>query len=455
MFLRARDRQIRLPRTQYSLSVLRGRSIRTVSFSAKLFWSLAALVPLSLAIGLAGSGGLAIERWAVRPEIEIVQIRGAADADAGDAASRAAEWQALLRRAAIETEVRDLLAREARLEQREAMVAALAAEAARGTTVAPSAGSKAGVSAIGAIERLSPRAGGEPQRAGYEADGGRAYAPSPGVIQEPKSSGPLSRNDGPQVTRANFSASRSLSGPWTDVDAESGLDVLRRSLSRVESDQMTLLDALDRTASQSSSHNAAILSDAGLDPTKLLAPNSAAGAGGPYVPAWTDADAPVFDRAVAHVARDVALAQRLRALIPFVPLRQPLRGETVLTSPFGYRVDPFLGKLALHSGVDLLQAYGSAIRATAAGRVLHAGPMGGYGAMVEIDHGNGLSTRYAHMSEIVVKEGQEVAEGAILGSLGSSGRSTGPHLHYEVRVDGEPVDPERFLRAGEELTATE
>ena len=319
MFLRARDRQIRLPRTQYSLTVLRGQSIRTVSSSAKLFWSLAALVPLSLAIGLAGSGGLALERWAVRPEIEIVQIRGAADADAGDAASRAAEWQALLRRAAIETEVRDLLAREARLEQREAMVAALAAEAARGTTVAPSAGSKAGVSAIGAIERLSPRAGGEPQRAGYEADGGRAYAPSPGVIQEPKSSGPLSRNDGPQVTGANFSASRSLSGPWTDVDAESGLDVLRRSLSRVESDQMTSLDALDRTASQSSSHNAAILADAGLDPTKLLAPNSAAGAGGPYVPAWTDADAPVFDRAVVRASRDVAFAAKLRALMPYVP----------------------------------------------------------------------------------------------------------------------------------------
>ncbi len=189
--------------------------------------------------------------------------------------------------------------------------------------------------------------------------------------------------------------------------------------------------------------------------TRLSAPNSAVGAGGPYVPAWMDANAPAFDRAVAHVARDVALEQRLNALIPFVPLRQPLWGAAILTSPFGYRVDPFLGKLALHSGVDLLQAYGSAIHATAAGRVVHAGPMGGYGAMVEIDHGNGLSTRYGHMSEIAVKEGQEVAEGAILGSLGSTGRSTGPHLHYEVRVDGEPVDPERFLRAGAGLTAAE
>ena len=75
--------------------------------------------------------------------------------------------------------------------------------------------------------------------------------------------------------------------------------------------------------------------------------------------------------------------------------------------------------------------------------------------MVEIDHGNGLATRYAHMSEVLVEEGQEVAKSAVLGRIGSSGRSTGPHLHYEVRVDGEPVDPERFLRAGAELSAAE
>ena len=81
--------------------------------------------------------------------------------------------------------------------------------------------------------------------------------------------------------------------------------------------------------------------------------------------------------------------------------------------------------------------------------------MGGYGNMVEIDHGNGLATRYGHMSEILVEEGQEVKAGAVLGRLGSTGRSTGPHLHYEVRVDGEPVDPERFLQAGAPLFASE
>ncbi|HEX9168506.1 MAG TPA: M23 family metallopeptidase, partial [Roseiarcus sp.] len=108
---------------------------------------------------------------------------------------------------------------------------------------------------------------------------------------------------------------------------------------------------------------------------------------------------------------------------------------------------PFLGRLALHPGVDLTEAWGAEIHATAAGRVTHAGPMGGYGIMVEIDRGNGLVTRYAHLSRALVDEGQEVAPGAVLGKMGSSGRSTGPHLHYEVRVDGEPVDPERYLHA--------
>jgi murein DD-endopeptidase MepM/ murein hydrolase activator NlpD len=138
-----------------------------------------------------------------------------------------------------------------------------------------------------------------------------------------------------------------------------------------------------------------------------------------------------------------------------MPLRRPLFGEASVTSPFGYRADPFLGRPALHPGVDLVQEYGAPIRATGAGKVIHAGPFGGYGNMVEIDHGNGLTTRYGHMSAVLVEEGQDVKPGDELGRLGSTGRSTGPHLHYEVRQDGEPVDPTRFLHAGEGLMAAE
>jgi murein DD-endopeptidase MepM/ murein hydrolase activator NlpD len=124
-----------------------------------------------------------------------------------------------------------------------------------------------------------------------------------------------------------------------------------------------------------------------------------------------------------------------------------------MTSGFGGRVDPFNGRLAIHTGVDFRGDYGATVRATAAGKVTIAGPMGGYGKMVEIDHGNGLSTRYAHLSAIAVQEGQTIESGAVIGAIGSTGRSTSPHLHYETRIDGEPIDPLRFLRAGEKLAA--
>jgi murein DD-endopeptidase MepM/ murein hydrolase activator NlpD len=131
-----------------------------------------------------------------------------------------------------------------------------------------------------------------------------------------------------------------------------------------------------------------------------------------------------------------------------VPVRKPISGEIDLTSGFGLRMDPFVRAMAMHTGVDFRGTTGDPVRATANGRVTTAGWNGGYGKMVEIDHGNGLSTRYGHLSEILVKPGQSVRSGQIVGRVGSTGRSTGPHLHYETRVDGEAVNPQKFLRAG-------
>ena len=102
----------------------------------------------------------------------------------------------------------------------------------------------------------------------------------------------------------------------------------------------------------------------------------------------------------------------------------------------------------MHTGLDFRSSIGDPVRATANGTVDTAGWNGGYGKMVEIDHGNGFSTRYGHLSEIEVKVGQHVKIGQIIGRVGSTGRSTGPHLHYETRIDGDAVDPQKFLRAG-------
>ncbi|WP_407051233.1 M23 family metallopeptidase [Methyloraptor flagellatus] len=109
--------------------------------------------------------------------------------------------------------------------------------------------------------------------------------------------------------------------------------------------------------------------------------------------------------------------------------------------------------MALHTGLDLRAPEGEPVHATAAGTVTDAGRQGGYGIMVEIDHGNGVSTRFGHLSRVAVADGQKVATGDIIGYAGSTGRSTGPHLHYETRVNGEPLDPEPWLEAGRRLRA--
>lgn len=122
-------------------------------------------------------------------------------------------------------------------------------------------------------------------------------------------------------------------------------------------------------------------------------------------------------------------------------------GKPPLTSGFGRRTDPLAGTSRFHSGIDLAAAAGTPIAAVADGVVTRVGPRGGYGNALEIDHGGGLSTLYAHASALAVKSGKTVQRGEIVGQVGSTGRSTGPHLHFEVRLDGKPQDPLKALRA--------
>jgi murein DD-endopeptidase MepM/ murein hydrolase activator NlpD len=126
------------------------------------------------------------------------------------------------------------------------------------------------------------------------------------------------------------------------------------------------------------------------------------------------------------------------------PGRMPVDGAR-FGSPFGNRVDPFTHRLSFHPGIDLVALTGTPILAAAGGRVIYAGPQGGYGNAVEIDHGNGLVTRYGHASRIVVHDGDLVLPYQHVADVGSTGRSTGPHLHFEVLVNGAPVDPGAYL----------
>ena len=143
------------------------------------------------------------------------------------------------------------------------------------------------------------------------------------------------------------------------------------------------------------------------------------------------------------------LESRLTALM--IPNSRPV--DSAVGSGFGFRSDPFSGRAALHTGLDFPAESGTPVQAAAGGVVLSSAPHPEYGHLVELDHGNGLSTRYAHNSRVTVRAGDLVKRGQVIAEVGSSGRSTGPHLHFEVLVDGVPQDPAKFLAGGEAALA--
>lgn len=238
----------------------------------------------------------------------------------------------------------------------------------------------------------------------------------------------------------------SLARPAAAAGIEGTFARLQASLDRVEARQTAALNSLEEHYDSKSKRIRGVLADLGFDDKKTGAPPPATG--GPFVPLTLRKDAGTFERQLYRVNIVRAHFDKLNRALVTVPVRKPIAGEVDLSSGFGVRMDPFLRSPAMHSGLDFRSSTGDPVRATANGTVETAGWNGGYGKMVEIDHGNGLSTRYGHLSEIEVKAGQSVKIGQIIGRVGSTGRSTGPHLHYETRIDGDAVDPQKFLRAG-------
>jgi murein DD-endopeptidase MepM/ murein hydrolase activator NlpD len=442
MSIRDRFPSAKLPDTHYFLTVSRGERVRVFAVRPAAGFAAVAAVPLLALWAFAATGFIAchdqIMTAMVSHEAQIqsdYESRlGAARAELDQATSRR-----LLDETALEGKMRDLVARQAKLEQRGVALAALAAEASASANALAEARPHGGTrpqSALAAIQAVSPS----------DSDIGPASAYAPLPAKPAAKPRPL---DGDNLTSAEpadrLSGEISAAAADTTLDANARVGLLSYSLDRVERMQITALSGVAQAAHSAAQKMETVVARTGLSPAALKAPE---GVGGPFIPMPVGGDA--FDRAASDAAREIEAAHRLRELMPHIPLRYPLVGEASVSSPFGYRADPFLGRPALHPGVDLIQPPGSEIKATAIGRVVHAGPMGGYGNCVEIDHGNGVSTRFGHMMEVLVTEGQMVKAGDTIGRIGSTGRSTGPHLHYEVRVDGEPVDPERFLTAARE-----
>jgi len=230
------------------------------------------------------------------------------------------------------------------------------------------------------------------------------------------------------------------------------------SLKHIEQDQLTRVRHLTTGASETADEIQSIMQNVGVKVPTVLASaasknddpvNDDGGVGGPYVP---PENVDQFDQSMADLDTALTRLETVRGAAESLPFRNPAPGK-LITSPFGNRKDPFFGKLALHTGTDFHFSPGEKVKATAPGKVVSAGWAGGYGNMVEIDHGDGISTRYGHMEEVLVKAGDTVKTGDAIGLAGSTGRSTGTHLHYEVRENGHPMDPMYFINAGTKLAS--
>jgi murein DD-endopeptidase MepM/ murein hydrolase activator NlpD len=223
--------------------------------------------------------------------------------------------------------------------------------------------------------------------------------------------------------------------------AQSGSVAANGPLDRVEQAQFEQAALVAKALDVRYQVTAEELKRLGLTPARV----GAQGVGGPFESAAN----PTFRQLFNSWKRLDTLQDGVIA----IPADKPVRTAALMSS-FGYRTDPFNHRSAMHPGLDLAGPVGTPIYATADGVVLRAGwNSGGYGNLVEIDHGRGITTRYGHMSAILVRAGDRITRGQQIGRMGSTGRSTGSHLHYEVRIDGRAVNPMPFMRSTDYVLA--
>jgi murein DD-endopeptidase MepM/ murein hydrolase activator NlpD len=228
----------------------------------------------------------------------------------------------------------------------------------------------------------------------------------------------------------------------------------RARADNLQVEQERTLSELEDQVAENSEQVRGVLRLTGVSMASLTGPEADSEAGGPLVPQdlityLRDSDLnPAFANRVAQVAARVQESRRLQAVADSTPLAQPVAVDYRETSGYGQRIDPFTGRPAFHSGLDLAAFERAPVVSTSPGTVSFAGTKSGYGYTVEIDHGHGFKTRYAHLRDIQVTRGERVVIGQRIGSMGSTGRSTATHLHYEVWFRGRAVDPVNFLRAG-------
>ena len=431
------EANLALPRSHVFITVARGRFARTFAARSELTLLGAILMPLLLLWFIGSTFFILfhddlVTALMVRQrdlqygyEDRIAVLRGQLDRET---------TRQIVSQRSVETKLDELAARESDLQVRSGLVAQLEDQVARlGPTGAAPRSANSGRPWGNGSAMLDSAA---PVRADITHDRSAPPKPRPEAAILP---------DG--------TVDRSF--PARAATLPERVSLLSTGLDAVESKQERQVAALNAHLQRTMSRYRDALATAGLSEARLATSHPQGGAGGPFVPLAHEDDGSPFARAAVGLQLTMSQAAMLHAAINHVPLAKPLRGDPEITSPFGARVDPFLGRPAMHTGVDLSEDIGTEVRATAPGRVTVAGPVSGYGNMIEIDHGAGLTTRYAHLSEVNVSVGETVRLDQPVGLVGATGRATGPHLHYETRIDGEAVDPIRFMAAGQRLQAAQ
>lgn len=248
-----------------------------------------------------------------------------------------------------------------------------------------------------------------------------------------------------------------------DALSAGGADAMRAQMRRLEESLDRLKLSYTRAAQQTAeaaanriSHTERQIARLGLNTERLIpdarpaapAAQPQSGQGGPFIPAQPSAGE---ELAMDALVQRVQQWNGVKAAMQRLPLAIPIRGDMQINSGFGTRADPLNHRSAIHEGLDFGAPIGTPIYATGEGVVTLASPWDRYGNTVEVDHGNGIVTRYAHMSRIKVKKGQRVTRSTVVGLVGNTGRSTGAHLHYEIRVSDVPKDPIKFISVGRDV----
>jgi murein DD-endopeptidase MepM/ murein hydrolase activator NlpD len=404
----------------HRITIVHGDRVRAFQIDGARMWAAAAVVGVFGLAFFGASGYLlfrddilrgAISRQVVQARVyedRVAELRGEIDRING---------RRLIDQESFEAKLDRLLVRQEKLSADQSRIGGLAASAAEfGLT--PPKGAAGGLQPIGAARPAEP------------TETGSVPAPLDlGTFATPLRSSRFEHDD----TDRPADPSRRIAAVEGALD---GLETVQhREIGRIAD----LAEARAKRVTRALGQIGFRLSEPRQKPLEQIG-----GTGGPFVPD------PAADPVVRAEAAFVRLGL-LKKAAASLPLARPLPGDLTITSGFGSRVDPFLGVPALHTGIDYRADAGEPVHVTGPGTVVAAGRQGGYGLCVDVEHPNGIVTRYGHLSRIGATVGQRVGTGEVIGFAGSTGRSTATHLHYETRVAGEPVDPTGFLDAGREL----